>query len=193
MYFCAPFSDVQGMNCVMHNSWHLADYCLILFKDNSLIMSQKVDRLTVLKRLLTNTEVGSQEELVSKLSKQGYNVTQATLSRDLRQLKAEKMRKGKGFVYVLPEHKPYERISASRQKLENMHHNGFVDIEYSGNMAVIHTLPGYAGVIASTIDNSKLTSVCGTIAGDDTILVIIREGYDREKLYVELSSCLPNL
>ena len=156
-------------------------------------MTQKIDRLTVLKRILTNTEVGSQEELVSKLKKLGHNITQATLSRDLRQLKAEKMRKGEGFVYVLPEQKQYERMAMPRHKLESARHNGFVDIEFSANMGVIHTLPGYAGVIASTIDNSKLHSVCGTIAGDDTIIVVIREGHDREELITELSSCLPNI
>ena len=151
------------------------------------------NRLQLLKRLLTNTEVGSQEDLKRSLNKMGHNVTQATLSRDLKKLKATKVRKGEYFVYVLPEHPLYERIESSKKKLSNLQHNGVLNLEFSGNIAVIHTRPSYAGMIASTIDSSRLPSVCGTVAGDDTIMVIVREGYDRERVSAELASCLPNI
>ncbi len=157
------------------------------------VREEQQERLNILKRLLMNTEVESQDDLIKSFEKMGYTLTQGTLSRDLKKLKATKVRRGTSYVYVIPEHPLYRRVSKVQSPPAIVRDNAFSKLEFSGNIAVIRTQPGYASAIASLIDKHQLPSVCGTIAGDDTIMIITREGYDRERIAVELSSCVPNI
>ena len=138
-------------------------------------MKNKNSRLDSIKIIISSKEIGSQEELLQELAKEGFQLTQATLSRDLKQLKVAKAASMNGnYVYVLPNNTMYKRMTESHTASEMLRHNGFVSIEFSGNIAVIKTRPGYASSLAYDIDNSQSYEILGTIAGDDTIMCAVR-------------------
>ena len=137
-------------------------------------------------------EVGSQEELLKELHEEGYDLTQATLSRDLKILKVAKVPNAdKGYIYVIP-----EGVSVEPQH-ENTRVNflvdGFRDINFSGNLAVLRTRPGYASSIAAVLDNADPYEIIGSIAGDDTILLVMREGITPSDLINSLILVMPKL
>lgn len=153
-------------------------------------MKSRNERMEVLRLILTNTEVGSQEALLQELEAEGYKVTQATLSRDLQKLKAAKVASATGYRYMLPENPLYRRrINAEIPGF--LRNTGFVGLEFSGNIAILRTRPGYAAGIATDIDEHNFDSIAGTLAGDDSILVIIRENVDRSTVMDDLSQVLP--
>ena len=155
-------------------------------------MSSRNERLDMLRLILGRAAVGSQEELLQVLRAEGYPVTQATLSRDLQKLKAAKESSEKGYRYVLPEHPAYVRQTApSLHTPEFLRTSGFLSMEFSGNLVVMRTRPGYATSITTEIDAHNPESLCGTIAGDDTILAVIREGFERSRVVEELAMILP--
>jgi len=122
--------------------------------------------------------VGSQGELAALLAAEGIEVTQATLSRDLEDLGAVKLRGADGGagVYVIPEDgSPVRGVTGGTERVSRMLGDLLVSTDASGNLAVLRTPPGAAGYLASAIDRAALPDVVGTIAGDDTIFVIARE------------------
>ena len=126
--------------------------------------------------------------------KEGYSLTQATLSRDLKQLKVAKAASMNGnYVYVLPNNTMYKRMTEQHSASEMLMYNGFVSIDFSSNLAVIKTRPGYASRLAYDIDNHDFEEILGTIAGDDTILLVLREGYTRTSIRNALSLIIPNI
>lgn len=148
-------------------------------QNNYALMKTKKDRLELLKLLISSRELSSQEEVLQALREEGHAVTQATLSRDMKQLKVAKAASMNGhYVYVLPNETMYRRIPTPRTAREMIHQQGFISVNFSGNMGVIKTRPGYASSIAYNIDNSDIPEILGTIAGDDTIFVVLREGSD---------------
>lgn len=155
-------------------------------------MKVKTSRLETLKVLISSMELCSQEEVLRALKKEGFTLTQATLSRDLKQLKVAKAASMSGkYVYVLPNDTMYRRVSTPRKASEMLATSGFVSLNFSGNIGVIKTRPGYASSIAYNIDNSDIPEILGTIAGDDTILIIIREGSDTDGLIKSLDTIIP--
>ena len=157
-------------------------------------MKIKTSRLEPLKMLISSMELGSQEEVLKALRKEGYELTQATLSRDLKQLKVAKAATISGkYVYVLPNDAMYHRVSTHRQASEMLISPGFLSITFSGNMAVIKTRPGYASSIAYNIDNSDNPYILGTIAGDDTIFIVVKEGSSRTAVIRSLSDVIPDI
>ncbi len=157
-------------------------------------MKVKNNRMEALKMLISSMELGSQEEVLQALEKEGYKLTQATLSRDLKQLKVAKAASMNGkYVYVLPNETMYKRISKPRSANEMLQTSGFVSINFSGNMGVIKTRPGYASSIAYNIDDSDIPEIIGTIAGDDTIFIVIKEGAAYEDVIDGLSMVIPNI
>ena len=157
-------------------------------------MKNKNSRLDSIKIIISSKEIGSQEELLQELAKEGFQLTQATLSRDLKQLKVAKAASMNGnYVYVLPNNTMYKRMTESQTASEMLRHNGFVSIEFSGNIAVIKTRPGYASSLAYDIDNSQSYEILGTIAGDDTIMLVLREGCSQTTLKQSLSHIIPNI
>ena len=143
-------------------------------------MKSKNNRLDAIKMIISSKEIGSQDELLQELMKEGYSLTQATLSRDLKQLKVAKAASMNGnYVYVLPNNTMYKRMTEQHSASEMLMYNGFVSIDFSSNLAVIKTRPGYASRLAYDIDNHDFEETLGTIAGDDTILLVLREGYTR--------------
>ena len=111
------------------------------------------------------------------MEKEGFKLTQATLSRDLKQLKVAKAASMNGkYIYVLPNETMYRRVPSPRTAAEMLQTPGHVSLNISGNMAVVKTRPGYASAIAYNIDNAHIDNILGTIAGDDTIFMVVREG-----------------
>ena len=146
-------------------------------------MKVKGQRLDAIKMILSSKEINSQEDLMKELQGEGFPVTQATLSRDLKQLKVAKAASINGdYVYVLPNETMYHRIHTPLKAVELMPVPGFKDIHFSGNIGVIHTRPGYASSIAYNIDNSDIPEIMGTIAGDDTIFIAIKEDADHNAI-----------
>ena len=157
-------------------------------------MKIKNSRMEALKMLISSKELGSQEEVLQALEKEGFKLTQATLSRDLKQLKVAKAASMNGkYVYVLPNDTMYKRITKPRTALEMLQTSGFLSIRFSGNMGVIKTRPGYASSIAYNIDNSDSPNIIGTIAGDDTIFIVIKEGSTVDTVIEDLSVIIPNI
>ena len=157
-------------------------------------MKVKKNRLETLRMIISSREMGSQDELLAALQEEGFQLTQATLSRDLKQLKVAKAASMNGnYVYVLPNVTMYKRISTPNQIREMMQVPGFQSIQFSGNMGVIKTRPGYASSIAYNIDNSNIPYILGTIAGDDTIFIVISEQASEADVVSALSKVVPNM
>ena len=133
-------------------------------------MKVKNNRLEALRLIISSQQLGSQDELLTALQKEGFKLTQATLSRDLKQLKVAKAASMSGnYVYVLPNETMYKRVNTPNTIREMMKVPGFISINFSGNIGIIKTRPGYASSIAWNIDNSDIPEILGTIAGDDTM------------------------
>ena len=120
-------------------------------------MKEKNNRLEALRLIISSQQLGSQEELLNALKKEGFKLTQATLSRDLKQLKVAKAATMSGsYVYVLPNDSMYKRISTPTSVREMMAAAGFLSINFTGNLGVIKTRPGYASALGWNIDNSGI-------------------------------------
>lgn len=146
-------------------------------------MKNKNNRLEAIRQIISELDVKNQEELLRGLIKMGFSITQATLSRDLKKMKISKVANAYGdYVYVLPNHALIKRASTEREMSVDQPRYGFVSLNFSGNMAVIKTKPGYASSLAYDIDNNNLPYVLGTIAGDDTLLMILAEGANRVEI-----------
>jgi transcriptional regulator of arginine metabolism len=134
---------------------------------------------------VTHHVVHSQTELAALLASEGIEVTQATLSRDLDELGAVKLRgvDGGAPVYVIPEDgSPVRGMAGGTARLTRVLSELLVSADASGNLAVLRTPPGAAHFVASALDRAALTEVVGTLAGDDTILVVAREPLTGEQL-----------
>ena len=139
--------------------------------------------------LLSAQSVHSQSELAALLAGEGIDVTQATLSRDLEELGAVKLRGADGGVgvYIVPEDgSPVRGVAGGTERVSRLLGDLLVSSDSSGNLAVLRTPPGAAHYLASAIDRAALPYMVGTIAGDDTILVIAREPMTGAELAAEL-------
>ena len=136
-------------------------------------------------RLLAAHVVTSQDQLVGLLADEGIESTQATVSRDLDDLGAVKVRvPGAESMYAIPEH-PTDRVVPIDQ-LRRVMGEWVVDVGYSGNLVVLRTPPGSAHVVASALDRTGIEGSIGTVAGDDTLMVVAAEGTTGENLAVAL-------
>jgi transcriptional regulator of arginine metabolism len=128
--------------------------------------------------ILSSAPISSQSELAARLAGEGIDVTQATLSRDLEELGAVKLRGADGGVgvYIVPEDgSPVRGVSGGTDRMSRLLGELLVSTDASGNLALLRTPPGAAHYLASAIDRAALPEVVGTVAGDDTILVVARE------------------
>ena len=151
----------------------------------------KVKRHIAIQDIITKYKISGQEELLLRLKKKGFLLTQATLSRDLKFLKVARISDHKeGYIYVLPQDMN-KNISSTQH--EKMQAENIKSVEFSYNLCVIQTAAGFASVVALKIDNLDLYEVLGTIAGDDTILVIPREGVLKRDLINVLIMRIPEL
>lgn len=154
-------------------------------------MGNRTERLLAIKEIISQQQISSQEELLHLLEGRGLNFTQATLSRDLKFLKVSKIANSeKGYVYQLP-----GNINEQNRPMGNGAYSaqGFVSIQFANKLAVIKTMPGYASSIASIIDSSNPFEIVGTIAGDDTILLIPHDNVTEQDVRNALVLIIPEL
>lgn len=154
-------------------------------------MNNRMQRLEVLRVILASNKMGSHEEILHELARNGWQITQATLSRDMSMLHAAKVLSENGYRYILPGNPLYKRVVKPDVVPGYLRSTGFERIVFSGNLAVLHTRPGYAAGLASDIDTHNLPTVAGSIAGDDTILLVISEGCTRQEFTDELATIIP--
>jgi transcriptional regulator of arginine metabolism len=140
----------------------------------------KSERLSAVRRIIAHGAVGSQEALIALLRREGFVATQATLSRDLKRLGIGKApRPDGGYTYALSSEDP---APATDQSFIQDFTRGFLSVEFSGPLGLIRTLPGHANTVAAALDHMRVSEVLGTIAGDDTILVVPRNGVSPSRL-----------
>lgn len=157
-------------------------------------MKNRKRRVELIVDLIKNNCISSQEELSRKLSENGFNVTQATLSRDLKMLKTTKVPTDRGtYMYMLPDSNIVKdkMLSSGQMEISNYYHAGFISLEFSGNIAVIKTRNGYASGLAYDMDMSRTPEIVGTLAGTDTILVVLRDDIDHERAREVFARFLP--
>lgn len=157
-------------------------------------MSRKNDRIEHLIEIIKNNNVGSQEELLKMLAGRGFFVTQATLSRDLKMLKTTKVPLDHGeYAYMLPDATTAKIKNGARRVADYARQggNGFISIEFSGNIGIMLTRNGYASGIAYDIDMLNSQEIAGTIAGANTVFIVLREGVSHERAMEVLSFLLP--
>jgi transcriptional regulator of arginine metabolism len=144
----------------------------------------KYNRHAKILELIDKYVIETQEELAEKLKENGMDVTQATVSRDIKELRLVKvMDANDRYRYA----SMYQTESNISNKLLNVFAESFVSCDYANNIAVVKTLPGMAQASASTIDALKWNEILGTIAGDDTILIVCRAERIAEKLVDKLN------
>lgn len=155
----------------------------------------KKDRLAALRLVILTNDLSSQEEVIQAMARQSIAITQTTLSRDMKQLKVAKAANSDGkYVYALPEETSYRRMHKPQAPAKNILPSpGFKSIQFSGNMGVIKTHPGFASSIASNIDTVAPKDIIGTIAGDDTIFIVLREGATHLDVVDQLSAIIPDM
>ena len=140
-------------------------------------MNQKTQRFATIRKIIRSEMVSSQEELIKRLRECGVEITQSTLSRDLKFMNVAKVpHKTRGYVYVLPNSAQHE-INVSANISDNI-----TGLSFSGNLGILKTKSGYASAISVPIDNLDCPAILGTIAGDNTILLILREDARRSQV-----------
>jgi transcriptional regulator of arginine metabolism len=139
-------------------------------------MTNRASRLALIQDIITTNDVSSQGEIVLLLARKGVTVTQATLSRDLEILGAVKISKGaSGLCYAIPDDGTGTPITKDASRLSRAMSELAASVDYSGNIVVVRTSPGAASYLASAIDRSGLESIIGTVAGDDTVMLVTRD------------------
>ena len=144
-------------------------------------MGNKVERLNLIRRIIGEELIGSQEDLIKRLAEHGIQATQSTLSRDFKEINISKMpHHEKGYIYVLSEKLGGEIVA-------NTSHVGeaVLDIKFSHNIAVISTKSGYASAVSVIIDSRKSKSILGSIAGDNNIILILHEEASHEEILLQ--------
>lgn len=155
------------------------------------IVKERLSRLKTIRKLIKNYRIESQDSLLAYLEKEGFEVTQATLSRDLKLLKVGKIADGNtGYVYTLPG-------DDERQESEMIYVQdflrGYVSIDWSGNIVVIKTFPGHANTVSNALDNMNMDEILGTVAGDNCLFACLREGVTGDQFMSELKRRIPEI
>lgn len=154
-------------------------------------MKERLERLKVVKTLIKTHRIDSQERLLQFLSEAGYNVTQATLSRDLKYLKVGKVADGHtGYYYTVP--------SEEERKESERHHTqdflrGYVSVDWNDALVVVRTFSGHSDSVALAIDNMGLDEVLGTISGrDNVVFIALRRGATGDDFIRALKEKIPD-
>ncbi len=152
-------------------------------------MKNKIERLNLIKKIISSEQISSQEDLIKRLADHGVRATQSTLSRDFKEINISKIsHPDKGYIYVLSERLGAEVVFNSINITDAV-----LGIKFSHNIAVIATKSGYASAISVIIDNSKSNNIIGTVAGDNSIILILHENTSHEVVASELQQLFPSL
>ena len=154
-------------------------------------MKERLERLKVVKTLIKTHRIDSQERLLQFLSEAGYNVTQATLSRDLKYLKVGKVADGHtGYYYTVPSEE--ERKESERHYTQDFL-RGYVSVDWNDALVVVRTFSGHSDSVALAIDNMGLDEVLGTISGrDNVVFIALRRGCSGDDFIKALKEKVPD-
>ena len=154
-------------------------------------MKDRAARHRAISRQISNNRVSSQEDLLAHLHKEGFDVTQATLSRDLKWLRVGKIYDDvSGYYYAIPGE---EQVKESMKQYTQDIVRGWLSIRFSGNLGVVKTFAGHADSVAIALDNLGLTGLLGTVAGDDTIILVLAEEASGTRLVEDLGKKVPEI
>jgi len=130
-------------------------------------------RYTKIKEIVQSRPIETQEELAKALQEEGIEVTQATVSRDIKELMLIKVPTSDGhYRYALS---PEQNMLMSKNRMARLFQDSIVRVDSAYNQIIVHTLPGSANPIAAAIDHARWENVIGTLAGDDTVLLIVKD------------------
>ncbi|MGN0940226.1 MAG: arginine repressor [Selenomonadaceae bacterium] len=133
---------------------------------------KKIARQAIIKEIIENNIIETQEDLATELKSRHIAVTQATVSRDIKEMMLVKVPVGDGsYRYAFPNEKS---LTFSQERMARMFQDAVIAINFSENLIVLKTLPGTANAVASTIDGVKWPEIIGTVAGDDNILIVVK-------------------
>lgn len=151
-------------------------------------MRSKAERHRAIQEIVRKEEIGTQKELVERLRQLGFEVTQATVSRDIAELRLARVSLGKGrYKYTLPSMELPEDVYEELKRQFGL----FVkDVDRGGNILVVKTAEGHASGIALLMDRLRRDEIVGTLAGEDTILVVVRTEEDAKALEEEFGELL---
>lgn len=137
----------------------------------------KEERHEAILRIVRDQSIGTQEQLAAVLRQSGFEVTQATVSRDIRELGLIKVPAPEGgYRYAVPPRPlPIDALGRAQRTFSEY----VTDLRYSGNLLLVKTLPGGAHIVAAALDGLDLDEVVGTVAGDDAVLVVVTDGRER--------------
>jgi transcriptional regulator of arginine metabolism len=154
-------------------------------------MKERQSRLKSIKNIIRSQRIESQDVLLDLLNEQGFEVTQATLSRDLKMLKVGKVPDSQGgYVYALPgDDENHENNSIYVQDFLR----GYLSIDFSGNIVVIKTFSGHANTVCNAIDNLNMKEVLGTVAGDNCMFACLKEGVTGHDFMNALKKFIPEI
>lgn len=147
----------------------------------------KKDRHEAILALISQNEIGTQEELAGHLARSGYKVTQATVSRDIRKLKLSKVPGPEGRLHYAAEASDRRALA---EKYVKILREGTVSMEEAGTLLVIRTVSGMAMAVAAALDEMKIAELVGCIAGDDTIMCAMRNAEDAGKVRRKIEEIL---
>lgn len=140
--------------------------------------------------LITRYEIETQEELIGMLNREGFSVTQATVSRDIRELKLTKVLTGRGsYRYTVPA----KNESSNAIKFNRALVNSIVGVDYAVNNIVIKTYPGLATAVATGLDSIDASDILGCVAGDDTIIMVVRSEESAKDLSARIHALLDSV
>lgn len=150
-------------------------------------MKTKIKRLETLKQLISDKQLSNQAEILAEMAKEGFKVTQATLSRDLRTIRVVKTAKSDGsYAYILPDETLYRRVHDNDGAPVSP--AGYYMLKFSGNLGVLRTRPGYAAGVAHELDKADIAGLLGTVAGYDTVLLALAEDANRDTILQNVSA-----
>ena len=152
---------------------------------NNTIMNGKQNRLSIISKIIESEKMRSQSQIIEKLTLAGVTITQASLSRYLKELKASRISDANGdSYYTVPKHNSTPVANLAGE---------IISAEFAGSMLVVKTSSGFANAVSAMIDNKKFAVIAGTVSGDDTILVVIRDGFSRRAVKKSLTKEFPYL
>ena len=148
----------------------------------------KSQRQAKILEIIANKNVETQEQLLSELKKRGYTATQATISRDIKELRMMKELTGKGsYRYIRSDKKTH---STPDTRLRNIFKEGVLSVDVAQNLVVVKTMPGLASAACSALDGMDIPNMVGSLAGDDTGILIMRDNAAAQQFNVEVHKLL---
>ncbi|MFO7929132.1 MAG: arginine repressor [Candidatus Humimicrobiaceae bacterium] len=145
-------------------------------------MRNRDERLKAIKEIVLSERVASQDELLKKLKERGFSVTQATISRDINHLRLIKVRNYRQEEFYTLDRKYQEGSLFNMDKLKSKFTESVISVNRAKNILVIKTYPGEAQGVAAAVDGMNFVEILGTVAGDDSIICVVRDDGSAEKI-----------